>query len=306
MPVDADSLGSYLRQERERRRVPLQDISAVTKIQLKFLEALEQDAYDQLPPAPFVAGFLRAYAQCLSLDSEAILTAYHARYRVLETSEEELPLPLASPPRRWVRLGVASISGLVVLGVVIALIAPELRRERRARNVVVPVAKAPQGVPESTTRGVPLTTSAPVVSRVEPAVPLPLPVQIPAAVEKQETGQAAGASAGSETVGPPNAVPGPAAPVGPEVLSAESMATLVLHARALQDTWLRVEIDGDKRREVLLGSGKSVSWEASERFLLTVGNARGTRLTLNGQEISLPSARNNVVRNFLLTRQLLN
>jgi hypothetical protein len=84
------------------------------------------------------------------------------------------------------------------------------------------------------------------------------------------------------------------------------MATLVLHARALQDTWLRVEIDGDKRREVLLGSGKSVSWEASERFLLTVGNARGTRLTLNGQEISLPSARNNVVRNFLLTRQLLN
>ena len=60
MLVDSDSLGSYLRQERERQRVSLQDIAAATKIQLKFLEALESDAYDQLPAAPFVVGFLRA------------------------------------------------------------------------------------------------------------------------------------------------------------------------------------------------------------------------------------------------------
>jgi len=62
MLVDYDSLGSYLRQERERQQVSLQDIAATTKIQLKFLEALEHDAYDQLPAAPFVVGFLRAYA----------------------------------------------------------------------------------------------------------------------------------------------------------------------------------------------------------------------------------------------------
>jgi len=54
MPVDFDSLGSYLRQERERQQVSLQEIAAATKIQLKFLEALEHDAYDQLPAPPFV------------------------------------------------------------------------------------------------------------------------------------------------------------------------------------------------------------------------------------------------------------
>src|SRR5215470_14000639 len=78
MPVDSDSLGSYLRQERERQRVSLQDLAASTKIQLKFLEALEHDAYDQLPAAPFVVGFLRAYAQYCAMDPQEVLTAYRS------------------------------------------------------------------------------------------------------------------------------------------------------------------------------------------------------------------------------------
>jgi hypothetical protein len=76
----------------------------------------------------------------------------------------------------------------------------------------------------------------------------------------------------------------------------------VLQATAVADTWLRVEIDGDKRRTLLLASGKSVQWEASERFRLTVGNVRGIRLVLNGQEIPLQSGRSNVIRDMLLTR----
>jgi hypothetical protein len=71
------------------------------------------------------------------------------------------------------------------------------------------------------------------------------------------------------------------------------------------DTWLRVEIDGAKRHALLLASGKSVQWEASERFRLTVGNVRGIRLALNGQELPLQSGRSNVIRDMLLTRALL-
>jgi hypothetical protein len=73
----------------------------------------------------------------------------------------------------------------------------------------------------------------------------------------------------------------------------------------MADTWLRVEIDGDKRHTLLLASGKSVQWEASERFRLTVGNVRGIRVALNGQAIPLRSGRTNVMRDMLLTRALL-
>jgi hypothetical protein len=80
---------------------------------------------------------------------------------------------------------------------------------------------------------------------------------------------------------------------------------LTLQATAVEDTWLRVEIDGNKRYDVLLTSGKTAQWEGQKLFLMTIGNARGTRLMLNGQDIPLPSARSNVVRDFQITRQLL-
>jgi hypothetical protein len=81
---------------------------------------------------------------------------------------------------------------------------------------------------------------------------------------------------------------------------------LVLQATAVEDTWLSIEIDGDKRSSILLRSGKDIQWEATERFvLLTIGNARGTRLALNGREIPLPSTRGNIVREFPVTRELL-
>jgi hypothetical protein len=74
----------------------------------------------------------------------------------------------------------------------------------------------------------------------------------------------------------------------------------------VEDTWLRVVIDDKERYALLLKAGKSIHWQAGERFVLTVGNAQGTRLQLNGQEVALPSAQRNVVRDFLLTRELLN
>ena len=73
----------------------------------------------------------------------------------------------------------------------------------------------------------------------------------------------------------------------------------------MAETWLQVEIDGGKRQILRLTAGKSVQWEAHERFRLTVGNVQGTKLVLNGQEIPLHAGRSNVQRDVLLTRALL-
>ncbi len=103
----------------------------------------------------------------------------------------------------------------------------------------------------------------------------------------------------------------PAAPESPQSVAVERPPAalpsrlLTLQAVALGDTWLRVEIDGDKRHDVLLASGKTVHWEARERFVMTIGNARNTRLVLNGKDLALPPARSNVVRDFQVTRKLL-
>jgi len=57
----------------------------------------------------------------------------------------------------------------------------------------------------------------------------------------------------------------------------------LLRIQATDLTWLSVTIDGREVRDVLLQPGDTVQWRARERFLLTVGNAGGIHLTLDGQ-----------------------
>ena len=301
MPVDFDSLGNYLRQERERQQVSLQEIAAATKIQLKFLEALEHDAYDQLPAPPFIVGFLRAYAQYVDLDSEMVLTAYRSLHRAPappEAAPRSVPTPTPSPQRgQLIRLGVF----LAVFGLVTGLVIHGLRRGQPTRS---PVESFPAVLPGQADQ----TPEAP--RSVTPVVPLPessgagvVPPTTPAPAARGEQGPGLTALDASDAASLPATAPGTAP--RKEGGGSESPGTLVLQATAVADTWLRVEIDGDKRRTLLLASGKSVQWEASERFRLTVGNVRGIRLALNGQEIPLQAGRSNVIRDMLLTRALL-
>ena len=127
----------------------------------------------------------------------------------------------------------------------------------------------------------------------------------PAVSARIEPGPSLTALATSEAAALPTASPALATSKAVEAGGAESPGPLVLQATAVADTWLRIEIDGDKRQDLLLTSGRSVQWEAHERFRLTVGNVRGTRLALNGQDIPLQSGRGNVMRDMLLTRALL-
>ena len=302
MPVDFDSLGSYLRQERERQQVSLPEIAAATKIQLKFLEALEHDAYDQLPATPFVVGFLRAYAQYVALDPETVLTAYRSLHRSSEPPEVA-PRPVSTPTPSPQRGQLIRLMGfLVVFGLITALVLYELRRGQPTRS---PVASFPAALPGQVEK----TPDAP--GPVTPVAPRPEPsgaasVVLPtssAPTARGEQGPGLTTPGASEAASLPASAPGTAP--HKEGGRTASPGVLVLQVTAVADTWLRVEIDGDKRHTLLLASGKSVQWEASERFRLTVGNVRGLRLALNGQDIPMQSGRSNVKRDMLLTRALL-
>ncbi len=66
------SLGMRLRQEREKRHIPLQKIAEETKISARYLEALEADDLSKLPGEFFYRAFVRQYSGYLGLDPEAI------------------------------------------------------------------------------------------------------------------------------------------------------------------------------------------------------------------------------------------
>lgn len=314
MQSDTASLGSYLRQEREQRHVALHDISAATKIQMRYLEALEADQHDQLPPLPFAVGFIRAYAQHLSLEPDAIVAGYRAMHRAPEEPEPRLMQlqPAARPPRRWRAAGIGVL--VMAVGLLAGRLWYEPTPDRHVVKVDVPFisgssAGRQEGVvsplavsvsPLASAPGTPVKTTQTPAPSAHAAVATGPGVPVVA-------GNTAMGSAATRLGGP--VVATVVAPSSTARLSstAETIKPLVLQAQALQETWLRVKIDGTAHtKDVLLASGKSISWEASDRFVLTVGNANGVRVSLNGQEIALPPSRSNVVRDFLLTRQLLN
>jgi cytoskeletal protein RodZ len=88
-----DTLGSFLKQQRERRGMSVAELARVTRIPLLSLEAIECDRFDELPGEVFVRGFLKAYAQAVSLVPAEVLARYTSSRRVAYVT----PLPVQTP-----------------------------------------------------------------------------------------------------------------------------------------------------------------------------------------------------------------
>ena len=71
-----ENFGSYLKNERELRGVPLEEISGATKIHIRFLQALEENKFDELPGKVFIKGYIRSYANTIGSDVEETLNIY--------------------------------------------------------------------------------------------------------------------------------------------------------------------------------------------------------------------------------------
>ncbi len=132
------SFGEELRRERELRHVSLREIAQETKINLRYLEALERNEFAHLPGGLFNRGFVRAYCQYIGVDSEAMVNAYLLEERTQaavgprrsDPADQRLlrrtgartrrePEPARRPPRKF-RARALLVLALVALLVAIA------------------------------------------------------------------------------------------------------------------------------------------------------------------------------------------
>jgi transcriptional regulator with XRE-family HTH domain/uncharacterized protein YigA (DUF484 family) len=91
------SFGTRLRQQREERKVTLDDISAKTKIKVTLLEGLETDDLSKWPQGIFRRDYIRAYAQAIGLEPDNVLQQFLAVY---PEPPEEQPLVAPESPKR--------------------------------------------------------------------------------------------------------------------------------------------------------------------------------------------------------------
>jgi cytoskeletal protein RodZ len=106
--------GEHLRREREMRGISLDEICSATRIGTRFLNALENEQWDQLPGGVFNRGFVRAVAHHLGLDEESLLAEYMLATGDRATASASVVRASAIPEPRgqWV----AWVLALIVIG----------------------------------------------------------------------------------------------------------------------------------------------------------------------------------------------
>lgn len=85
--------GSALQAAREKQGRTLQEAEKALHIKKEYLAALEADAYETIPGAVFVKGFMRNYAQYLGVSAEKLVKEYSGKR---ESSKKTAPSSVAN------------------------------------------------------------------------------------------------------------------------------------------------------------------------------------------------------------------
>jgi cytoskeleton protein RodZ len=255
------SVGAHLRELRTRRGISLEEISRSTRVLTQYLEALETDRYEALPAPVFTKGFIRAYCQALGVPPDESLAIYEGRPG---GGTDAKPAPREPRPAQ-------------PAGVSEATAKRHEAAENRTRGAVL------AGFVLLVVLGVALF-----------AVTLWLhPAPAPLGGERPEEPQAAPPVPALPAAEAPRPLPAPAAPAPPVgAPSVEARAAIVgvtspyrLIARTSEATWMRVRTEDGRTSEENIPAGETREWVSNRPFVLTIGNAGGVALELNGRSV---------------------
>ena len=273
------TIGQILRQHREERGLTPEQAAYQSKVPLRLLQALESDDYHLLPDAGYLIRFLHEYARLLKLDPAALQQEFRRTiHRPPGQSLTPVPPP-PPPPIPWKHVAWTGAAILVVTPLV--FIALSLASKRSAER-----APAPPAVERPSEEPGPVGDS----NRLIPDRPA-------AALSDTVRSDTADAPAGTRGI-----APGPARIAqAPPILPPERKPyRFLLTAHALEPTWMSVRADGGQEREVLLQKGQTARFGADRGFVVTVGNAGGVELSLNGEPVPSLGASRQVIRDLTL------
>jgi len=117
------TLGEKIKKLRSDRRISLNEVSRVTKIQVKYLEYLEDGCYEKMPADVYVKGFLRSYAEFLGVEDQVLIRLYEKEKGIKNNLEKvRHPIEVKKDPVNissfvfTPKKIVVSLAAIVVLG----------------------------------------------------------------------------------------------------------------------------------------------------------------------------------------------
>ncbi|MBF0292935.1 MAG: helix-turn-helix domain-containing protein [Nitrospinae bacterium] len=295
----SDTLGKTLAAMRVKKGLSIEEVSAITRINPRLVRLIEDDQYDQLPGEVFIKGLLRSYAGVVGLSGDEVVARFNALgVNMKDRSPVMISVPLR-PESRW--LGRMVFYILAVLAVVGLVIYYAGYWERQAETVFVSTMdNKKSGKKEVKT--VPSDESGKTDTPLEPA-----PMQGPALASEPK----------EKTLSPQQPVPAPTVQTPPPAKKPEPKPAqtqrveekpLIGHVQSVNKnrhtlsvtasdvSWISVVIDGSVSKQIFLNAGETVSWTGEKGFKLTIGNAVATKVYLDGVEVKIKNAVQNVIK----------
>ena len=274
-----------LKNTREKNNITLSQIFEDTRIDIKYLEAIESGNFDVMPEF-YIRAFLREYGSAIGLDGEELLSEYNSISKgnfeqeneekqkiVLEKQKVLSEVPIFEPdidkineeplkknpsPDKKTLIIIAS-AVILVLIVYLSFFnnsSTEIVKETPYNEIIAgkakPKAKGYEEIKKSTE-----------------------------AQEKESEKK-------SETISKKN--------------NFTSGAELNLFMKGIDTSWVRVMADGRMQGEFLIYPGIKKNFSASKYYSLLIGNSAGVELYLNGKKLLFSGAKGRI-RNLFINKE---
>jgi cytoskeletal protein RodZ len=273
-----DSLGARLARERDQRNITLHEISRTTKIQIRYLIAIEEGRFNQLPGGVITKGFLRAYVREIGLDEEEVIAEYLTIVRANQS--EEVPKRVRSAPGEQNKEGmVAQIPGWAFAAATLilsfALVNLAHHRQESGDSNETTAASPPRQVDNPRADSVRGTHHAIAEDDANGK-------STPLGRRPTEQPQSTNSVAGLTTVRNDKMAAGPGdnTETGPS-----TSGTFLVVIKARQDAWLSITADGKRIMYTTLAAPAETSVAARRQILIRAGDVGGLDFWFNGQHL---------------------
>lgn len=133
-------IGEKLRSARIERGYTIDDLQKKTKIQKRYLAAIEEGKFDQLPGDFYVRAFVKQYADSVGLDSTALLEEYSNE--IPRVQPEEVPVTPPKPKKEtlWnsIRNHLPQIGILAAAIIIVCLVGFVMVRAHQQNSQQIP------------------------------------------------------------------------------------------------------------------------------------------------------------------------
>ncbi len=260
--INLEQFGEELAQARAANGISLVDISAETRINLKFLEAIEHGQFQILPQA-YIRAFLREYALSVNLDPNEVLQKYDSiQQEDHPRKPDEVETQRISPQ---IRISIADIKNKL------------LKLSSLQRNLAFGIFLFVVVVL--------VIILANMKKESDPAKPV---TEIPfdRVIKESEAASILPQTSSADSI---------------HVFKTQKKDSLRLEITTIDSVWISLLIDDTRGAEYLFGPNRKRTWVAKKRFTVTMGNAGGAIFRLNGKNIGSLGKTGAVVRNAVLT-----